>query len=72
MQTASRLGFTQVGRWTSNNVAKQSCISISCMQDAHLGFPFVSDKEVVGGEVSVHHIVAVHELHSCSSLVCQL
>lgn len=41
-------------------------------QEHHLGFPLVRDQQVVGGEVSVHHIVAVHELHSSSSLTSQL
>ena len=40
--------------------------------EPHLCFPLVRDQQVVGGEVSVHHIVAVHELHSCSSLAGQL
>ena len=41
-------------------------------QEHYLGFPLVSDQQVVGGEVAVHHIVAVHELHSGSSLTSQL
>ena len=38
----------------------------------HLCFPLVSDQQVVGREVTVHHVVSVHELHSCSSLAGQL
>ena len=41
-------------------------------QEDYLGFPLVSDQQVVRGEVTVHHIVAVHELHSSSSLTSQL
>ena len=41
-------------------------------QKHYLGFPLVSDQEVVGREVSVHHIVAMHELHSGCSLAGQL
>ena len=39
---------------------------------AYLGFPLVSDEQVVGGEISVHHTVAVHKLHCSSCLVRQL
>ena len=38
----------------------------------YLGFPLVGDQQVVRGEVSVHHIVAVHELHGSCGLVRQL
>jgi len=38
----------------------------------YLGFPLISDQQIVGGEVSVDHIVAVHELHGSCCLVRQL
>ncbi len=47
-------------------------IQMSFEQSMHLGFPFVGDQQIVGGEVSVHHIVTVHELHGSGGLVRQL
>ena len=38
----------------------------------HLGFPLIGDQQIVGGEVPVHHVVAVHELHGSGGLVRQL
>lgn len=53
-------------------VTKQLRVSAQHRQCADLGLPLVSDQQVVGGEVPVHHVVAVHELHSCRGLMGQL
>lgn len=47
-------------------------IQMSFWWSMYLGFPLVGDQQIVGGEVSVHHVVAVHELHGSCGLVRQL
>lgn len=46
------------GHLCKNNLCKEH----------YLCFPLVGDQQVVGSEVPMHHIMAVHEFHCCSGL----
>ncbi len=56
----------------TSQCTEQVQISIGYSTCMYLGFPLVGDQQIVGGEVSMHHIVAVHELHCSRGLVRQL